>query len=64
MIATFACFLLIGWNLWGPHQTFQHASAQQERVQELIASITQLEAQHDAAKIEELRRSLDAHLRS
>jgi signal transduction histidine kinase/CheY-like chemotaxis protein len=64
MIATFACLLLIGWNLWGPHQTFQHASAQQERVQELIASIARLEAQRDAAKIERLTRSLDAHLRS
>ena len=31
MIATFVCLLLIGWNLWGPHQTFQHASIQQER---------------------------------
>jgi len=63
MIATFGCLLLIGWNLWGPHQSFQHASAQQERVQRLIASITQLEGQRDAAKIEELTRSLDAHLR-
>jgi len=64
MIATFACLLLIGWNLWGPHQTFQYANAQQERVQELIASITQLEGQRDAAKIERLTRSLDAHLRN
>ena len=63
MIATFACLLLIGWNLWGPHQSFQHASAQQERVQRLIASITQLEGHRDAAEIDELTRSLDAHLR-
>ena len=63
MIATFACLLLIGWNLWGPHQSFQHASAQQERVQRLIASITRLDDHRDAAEIEELTRSLDAHLR-
>jgi signal transduction histidine kinase/CheY-like chemotaxis protein len=63
MIATFACLLLIGWNLWGPHQSFQHASIQQERVQRLIASNTQLEGQLDAAEIDELTRSLDAYLR-
>ncbi len=63
MIATFACLLLIGWNLWGPHQSFQHASTQQERLQHLIASITRLEGQHDAAEIEELIGSLDAYLR-
>jgi signal transduction histidine kinase/CheY-like chemotaxis protein len=63
MIATFACLLLIGWNLWGPHQSFRHASAQQERWQRLIASITQLEGQRDAAEIEELTHSLDAYLR-
>ncbi|MEE8167132.1 MAG: ATP-binding protein [Myxococcota bacterium] len=63
MIATFACLLLIGWNLWGPHQSFQHASAQQERVQRLIASIAQLEGQSDAAEIEALTRSLDAQPR-
>ncbi|MFV1978305.1 MAG: response regulator, partial [Myxococcota bacterium] len=63
MIATFACLLLIGWNLWGPHQSFQHASTQQERLQHLIASITRLEGQHDAAEIEELTGSLDAYLR-
>ena len=63
MIATFACLLLIGWNLWGPHQSFQQASIQQERVQRLIASNTQLEGQLDAAEIDELTRSLDAYLR-
>ena len=63
MIATFACLLLIGWNLWGPHQSFRHASAQQERVQRLIASIAQLEGQSDAAEIKKLTRSLDAQLR-
>jgi signal transduction histidine kinase/CheY-like chemotaxis protein len=63
MIATFACLLLIGWNLWGPHQSFQHASIQQERVQRLIASSSQIEGPLDAAEIEELTRSLDAYLR-
>ena len=63
MIATFACLLLIGWNLWGPHQSFQHASIQQERAQRLIASSTQPEGQRDAAEIDELTRSLDAYLR-
>jgi signal transduction histidine kinase/CheY-like chemotaxis protein len=62
MIATFACLLLIGWNLWGPHQSFQHASIQQQRVQRLIASNTQLEGQLDAAENDELTRSLDAYL--
>jgi len=63
MIASFACLLLIGWNLWGPHQSFQHASTEQERLQRLIASITQLEGQRDAAEIDELTRSLDTYLR-
>jgi signal transduction histidine kinase/CheY-like chemotaxis protein len=63
MIATFACLLLIGWSLWGPHQSFQQASTQQERLHRLTASISQLEGQPDAAEIEELTRSLDAYLR-
>jgi signal transduction histidine kinase/CheY-like chemotaxis protein len=63
MIATFACLLLIGWSLWGPHQSFQHASSQQERLQRLMASIAQPEGQRDAAEVEELTRSLDAYLR-
>ncbi len=63
MIATFVSLLLIVWNLWGPHQTFQRASVQQEHLQRLIASITQLEAHRDEAEIEALTRSLDAYLR-
>ena len=63
MIATFVCVFLIGWNLWGPYQSFQHARAQQPSVQRAIASITRLEGQRDAAEIEALTRTLSAHLR-
>jgi signal transduction histidine kinase/CheY-like chemotaxis protein len=62
MAATFACLLLIGWNLWGPHQSFQHASAQQERLQRQLERISQLDGQRKAAKIEELTDSLGAYL--
>jgi signal transduction histidine kinase/CheY-like chemotaxis protein len=63
MIATFACLLLIGWNLWGPHQSFQQASAEQERAQRLMTSIAELEGHRDPAEIEALARSIDAQLR-
>jgi len=63
MIATFACLLLISWNLWGPHQSVQHASDQRERVHRLITSLDRLDAHRDAAEIEEVTRSLVAHLR-
>ncbi|MBW2578533.1 MAG: response regulator [Deltaproteobacteria bacterium] len=63
MIATFVCVLLIGWNLWGPHQTFQHASIQQEQLHRLIVSLTELEAHRDDANVAELARALDAYLR-
>ncbi len=64
MLASFGCLLLIGWSLWGPHQIFQRASAQQERLQGLTASIAKLEAQRDTADVEELAHSLDAYLRA
>jgi signal transduction histidine kinase/CheY-like chemotaxis protein len=63
MIATFVCLLLIGWNLWGPHQTFQRASVQQEQLSRLIVSLTELEAHRDDANVAELASALDAYLR-
>ena len=63
MIVTFVCLLLIGWNLWGPHRSFQQASAHQQRLHRLIASITQLEADRDDQDATDLTRALDAYLR-
>jgi len=62
-IATFVCLFLIGWNLWGSYQGFQHARTQQPSMQRAIESITQLEDPPDAAEIEALTRTLDAYLR-
>ncbi len=63
MIATFVCVLLIGWNLWGPHQTVQRASMQQEQLHRLIVSLTELEAHRDDANVAELASALNAYLR-
>ena len=65
MIATFVCVLLIGWNLWGPHQTFQHASTfSRSNLHRLIVSLTRTRStSRRSANVAELvRRALDAYL--
>jgi signal transduction histidine kinase/CheY-like chemotaxis protein len=43
MLVTFACLVLIGWNIWRSYQTVERAHGQQLRLQPLIASIARLD---------------------
>ena len=43
MIVTFACLVLIGWNIWRSYQTVQRVHDQQLQLQALMASIARID---------------------
>ena len=43
MLVTFACLVLICWNIWRSYQTVERVHDQQLRLQALIASISRLD---------------------
>ncbi len=64
MIASFACLLLIGWNLWGPRQSFQRANAEREQLLRLHEAVDRLEAEQGDSNVAEIARALDAYSRA